>query len=276
MTKRKLFTLKQDYQETLFSTPKTPCKKVYKDMLDSSVIYDTSPEDVFNTKIGEGDFYTVYLTDKKTALKKSKNTVTATLHKKEVEILKLIKSEYCVKYISDYFYNKKYYIELEYCNMGTLRDLINKTYCTDKSRFSNDVILEIVKSILSGLVYLKSINVVHLDIKPENIFVSDNRFKIGDFNISGFEGEVIDYDGDKRYMALEVLDGVCTCASDVYSCGLIYLEILRGINLPLMGDAWRKLREDDFKGVKVSRIIKKMLKSDYNKRISADEVLKLL
>ena len=74
-------------------------------------------------------------------------------------------------------------------------------------------------------------------------------------------------------MAIEVLDGICTCASDVYSCGLIYLEILKGINLPLKGESWVKLRKDDFKGIKVNKIIRKMLKSDYKKRISASEVL---
>ncbi|EQB60188.1 ser thr protein kinase [Vairimorpha apis BRL 01] len=274
MTKRKLFTLKQDYQDKLFSTPKTPCKQVYKDMLDSSVIIDTSlPEDIFNTKIGEGDFYTVFLTNKKTALKKSKNTVNVNLYKKEVEILKMLKNEFCIKYVNDYTYNKVYYIELEYCNKGTLRDCINKTYYTEKSKFSQSLITFIMKSIINGLKYLKSLNIVHLDIKPENIFVHNDTYKIGDFNISRFEGETIDYDGDKRYMAIEVLDGICTCASDVYSCGLIYLEILKGINLPLKGESWVKLRKDDFKGIKVNKIIRKMLKSDYKKRISASEVL---
>jgi mitosis inhibitor protein kinase SWE1 len=62
--------------------------------------------------------------------------------------------------------------------------------------------------------------VIHLDIKPENIFLAvDGRFVIGDFGLatewprddSGFERE-----GDKQYLAAEVLQGVYGKPADIF------------------------------------------------------------
>lgn len=84
--------------------------------------------------------------------------------------------------------------------------------------------------------FIHEAGVIHLDLKPSNIFVTaEGRFKIGDFGMaslwprsnkqdkgtgsSGFERE-----GDKVYLAPEVLQGEYGKAADVFRQVMVWLE----------------------------------------------------
>ena len=47
--------------------------------------------------------------------------------------------------------------------------------------FSEKQIYSIINQILDALIYLKSYNIFHFDIKPSNIKVIDNRYILGNF-----------------------------------------------------------------------------------------------
>lgn len=128
----------------------------------------------------------------------------------------------------------------------------------------------------NALAYVHSKRIVHMDVKPENILVKiaekDITFQLCDFNISRIgEGPFV-LDGDKVYMAPEILKNKCFFKSDVYSLGLVYLELVNDTALPTSGEEYRKLRKNNFEGWKIDEIGRRMLEKNPSVRCSAKEV----
>lgn len=130
--------------------------------------------------------------------------------------------------------------------------------------------------ISNALNYIHSKRIIHMDIKPENILIKTMEkatvFQLCDFNISRIgEGSFV-LDGDKIYMAPEILKNKCFYKSDVYSLGLVYLELVNKVELPNSGEEYVKLRRNDFKGWKIDEIGRRMLERNPMFRCSAKEV----
>ena len=70
----------------------------------------------------------------------------------------------------------KVYLVLEYCNGGDLSKYI--------STGNNENDLKYLKQILNGLDFLFKNNVLHRDIKPQNILIHNNNIKISDFGFA--------------------------------------------------------------------------------------------
>ncbi|CAO2190811.1 unnamed protein product, partial [Urochloa humidicola] len=93
---------------------------------------------------------------------------------------------------------------------------------------------QIIKGVCEGLHYLHDNSILHLDLKPENILLNDYMEpKIADFGLSRCYDEkeskiLTKPSGSMGYMAPERLDGIITLQSDIYSLGVIILEILTG------------------------------------------------
>ncbi|ELA42524.1 WEE protein kinase [Vittaforma corneae ATCC 50505] len=128
----------------------------------------------------------------------------------------------------------------------------------------------------NALACVHSKRMIHMDVKPENILVKivkeDIIFQLCDFNIFRIgEGSFV-LDGDKVYMAPEILKNRCFFKSDVYSLGLVYLELVNDTTLPTSGEEYRKLRKNDFEGWRIDEIGRRMLEKNPSVRCSAKEV----
>ena len=72
---------------------------------------------------------------------------------------------------------------MEYCKGGSLDGLMEK-FRNEGRWFTFQEVCTIIIDLLDGYHQLSSIPILHQDIKPENILINGNRFKIGDFGLS--------------------------------------------------------------------------------------------
>lgn len=77
--------------------------------------------------------------------------------------------------------------------------------------------------------------VAHLDVKPDNIYVKDGVYKLGDFGcVTLLDKSLPIEEGDARYMPQEILNERYDYLDkvDIFSLGAAIYEIARGSTLP--------------------------------------------
>ena len=127
------------------------------------------------------------------------------------------------------------------------------TELSDKVREQSLTQQEIVKlgvDICTALEVCAAKKLIHRDIKPQNIFISEEgNYKLGDFGISRQLEKTVNglsKKGTYAYMAPEVFKGEDYGASvDVYSLGLVMYRLLNGNRLPFLPLAPAPVRYDD-------------------------------
>ena len=94
---------------------------------------------------------------------------------------------------------------------------------------------------------------MHLDMKPANILITfEGALKIGDFGLAQLTTsptDEVDVEGDREYMAPEMLRGKAGKAADIFSLGLMTLEMATNCSLPENGPTWVALRSGDLSEV---------------------------
>jgi serine/threonine-protein kinase len=130
-----------------------------------------------------------------------------------------------------------YYIAMEYLEGRTLKDIIVRF-----APLRVDHVLSISAQILEALRFAHRKDVIHRDIKPQNIMVDDEgRVKVTDFGIARAgsassmteTGSIL---GTAHYLSPEQAQGVhLEAGSDLYSLGVLMYEMATG-SLPFTGE----------------------------------------
>ena len=113
---------------------------------------------------------------------------------------------------------------MEYCE-SSVKDVYLQTK-KDGKFIPEDKLKEILRQALIGLKCMHEHNMVHLDIKPDNLLMKDGEVKVADLGLCRITRikRWTDLDeGDSRYLAKEVLNynlGIDLKKSDIYSLGM--------------------------------------------------------
>eukprot|EP00826_Nyctotherus_ovalis_P032272 TRINITY_DN2601_c0_g2_i2.p1 TRINITY_DN2601_c0_g2~~TRINITY_DN2601_c0_g2_i2.p1 ORF type:complete len:570 (-),score=114.20 TRINITY_DN2601_c0_g2_i2:22-1731(-) len=116
-------------------------------------------------------------------------------------------------------------IIMEYCHGSTLRDLIEE-YKKEEKTLPESMLMRCIVQILSGINYLHKCNVVHKNLKPENILIDAK----GDLRITDYK---LPYKlmgkrdvGGLKYLSVKVLKGRgCDFVDDIWALGCIFYEL---------------------------------------------------
>lgn len=124
------------------------------------------------------------------------------------------------------------------------------TYAYQDHPFSRRDVIKLGIDICKALELCQKYNIIHRDIKPDNIFVNDNGdFKLGDFGIARTvektQGEM-SKKGTYNYMAPEVYRGEEYGFSvDIYSLGIVLYRLLNRNRLPFLPQPPQPLTHDN-------------------------------
>ncbi|XP_037406917.1 receptor-like serine/threonine-protein kinase SD1-8 [Triticum dicoccoides] len=237
-------------------------------LFDLEVILAATDNFSADSKIGQGGFGPVYMAKledgQEVAVKRlSKKSVQGVVEfKNEVKLIAKLQHRNLVRLLGCCIDDQERMLVYEFMHNNSLDTFIfdegKRKLLGWKNRF------EIILGIARGLLYLHEdsrVRIIHRDLKASNVLLDKNMIpKISDFGIARMFGgdqttayttKVI---GTYGYMSPEyAMDGVFSMKSDIYSFGVLVLEIVTGkknrgfyddeLDLSLLGYSWKLWKE---------------------------------
>ncbi|CAL8355470.1 unnamed protein product [Lota lota] len=172
-----------------------------------------------------------------------------------------------VRYYSAWAEDDHMIIQNEYCDGGSVYDSIMKKEAQGEL-FSEEELKDLLLQVSLGLNYIHSSGLAHLDIKPSNIFICQQKgksaeyeedsdeeddgsssagviYKIGDLgHVTSVTSPEVE-EGDSRFLASEILqeDYSNLTKADIFALCLTVLLAAGAPPLPQNGDEWHSLRK---------------------------------
>ena len=203
------------------------------------------------------------------------------LFKNEINIMSILDHPNIIKLYEIFEDEKYFYLIIEYCDGGELLHRIRER--NEKGNpFKEKEIAEIFKEIISAISYCHDNNVVHRDLKLENIlFLNKNEnseIKIIDFGVSTIlekkENKIKRLNskiGTVYYMSPEILKGSYTELCDIWACGVILYIMVFGFP-PFNGNNDKEIYESIKKGkIEFPNKISKNLKDLFNHMLCSEK-----
>lgn len=262
-------------------------------------------------KIGSGEFGSVFKCVKRLdgciyAIKRSKKPLAGSVDEqnalREVYAHAVLgQHSHVVRYYSAWAEDDHMLIQNEYCNGGSLADAISENYRI-MSYFKELELKDLLLQVGRGLRYIHSMSLVHMDIKPSNIFISrtsipnpaseegdeddwvSNRvvFKIGDLgHVTRISSPQVE-EGDSRFLANEVLQENYTHLpkADIFALALTVVCAAGAEPLPRNGDQWHEIRQGRLPRIpqvlsqELTDLLKVMIHPDPERRPSSMALVK--
>ncbi|KAL0235188.1 hypothetical protein GEMRC1_001770 [Eukaryota sp. GEM-RC1] len=169
-------------------------------------------------------------------------------------VRKLGNHPHIVQYIDGWEECGCLHIQSELCELGSLASLLQQN-----GPLEEEVIWNFILDITLGLKHLHDNRILHLDIKPSNLLLTQKQdcyeLKLGDFGMAILESEIKSQwtsgdEGDAAYMAPELLGYNASGsvkrsvgrAADLFSLGCTLFEMAAHLTLPASGPMWQLLR----------------------------------
>jgi len=226
----------------------------------------------------------------------------------EINILKTNKNPNLEKLIDYKKTDNNIYLVTEYCNGGNLSKCLKKYIQIFKTPFTEEIVQYLMRQILNGLSFLHSKNIIHRDLRLDNLLVYFNsdkdkaslnmlnsKIKISEFSFSKIlknpshqlTKSIV---GTPLYTSPDILDGMVNKTSyleynqkvDIWSLGVLCYEMLVGY-CPFLGnnlqDLYDKIKQGFYSlpntlSKEAASFIGSMLVIDDNQRLSCKELLK--
>ncbi|KAI3371582.1 hypothetical protein L3Q82_024152 [Scortum barcoo] len=259
--------------------------------------------------IGVGEFGAVYKCVKRLdgclyAIKRSRRPLAGSANERCMHMLFLGTTHTLYAIILHGQKTSHMIIQNEYCDGGSLSDAIVKKEVRGEL-FSEAELKDLLLQVSMGLKYIHSSGLVHLDIKPSNIFICPRPsrgtagegeseeeedgstsagviYKIGDLgHVTSTSSPQVE-EGDSRFLAREVLheDYSQLPKADIFALGLTVLLAAGAAPLPQNGEEWHMLREGQLPklpqelSLPFRGLLQLLLDLDLTKRPSARELCK--
>ncbi|XP_048326427.2 probable serine/threonine protein kinase IRE [Ziziphus jujuba] len=253
-------SVEEENVRSLRASPINPCSKDRTSIEDFEIIKPIS-RGAFGRvflarKRATGDLFAIKVLKKADMIRK--NAVESILA--ERNILISVRNPFVVRFFYSFTCRENLYLVMEYLNGGDLYSMLRNLGCLDE-----DMARVYIAEVVLALEYLHSLNVIHRDLKPDNLLIGqDGHIKLTDFGLSkvglinstddlsapSFNGA--DFLGDEEaktphsskreqrqkhsvvgtpdYLAPEILLGMGHGATaDWWSVGVILFELLVGI-----------------------------------------------
>ncbi|CAD2220897.1 protein kinase [Angomonas deanei] len=148
----------------------------------------------------------------------------------EVSIMQRVKGAYVVELITYAFAGDTILLVMECMMAGSLQNMISAFHV-----ISNVTARVFMRDVLRGLSRLHSYGIIHRDVKPQNVLLTlSGTCKISDFGASTWLQRLVQKEyqgvvqGTPVYLAPEAARGITEMASDLWSCGIMYLQLITG------------------------------------------------
>jgi serine/threonine protein kinase len=148
--------------------------------------------------------------------------------KVEAEILSKIQHKNIVKYIDSKDNGATFYLVIEFVPGQTMRDAYWKNPAPETE------VKEQTLALLNALNYLHGLNIIHRDVKPQNVLLNNGDLTLIDFGTAkhGYT-QVLSFGhtivGTQYWSAPEQFSGLATPRCDIYSTGAVMFFLLTGI-----------------------------------------------